>query len=61
MLQVARCMVRSLPYYPDVPVIALWVAAGENDAGAALILQQLAEGKEGAGESGSESRLSGDQ
>lgn len=61
MLQMARCMVRAFPYYPDVPVIALWVAAGERDAGALAFLQELAGGQEGAGQSGAEGRTLGAQ
>ena len=33
-VQNARCMVRSFPYFPDTPAIALWVAAQEGDANA---------------------------
>ena len=37
-------MVRSFPYYPDIPAIVLWVAAAENDAGAVSLLQHAAGG-----------------
>lgn len=41
-LQLAHCVVRSFPYYPDIPAIVLWVAAAENDAGAVSLLQHAA-------------------
>lgn len=43
-LQLAHCVVRSFPYYPDIPAIVLWVAAAENDAGAVSLLQHAAGG-----------------
>ena len=41
-LQLAQCIVRSYPYYPDVPAIVLWLAAAENDACAVSLLQHAA-------------------
>ena len=41
-LQLAHCVVRAFPYYPDIPAIVLWVAAAENDAGAVSLLQHAA-------------------
>ena len=43
-LQMARCVVRSFPYYPDIPAIVLWVAAAENDSCAISVLQQVSPG-----------------
>ncbi len=48
-LQMARCVVRSFPYYPDIPAIVLWVAAAENDACAISVLQQVSPGADTAG------------
>lgn len=30
-IQMARCFVRSFPFYPDIPAIAAWVAVSNND------------------------------
>ncbi len=49
MLQMARCVVRSFPYYPDIPAIVLWVAAAENDSCAISVLQQVSPGLEATG------------
>ena len=38
-IQMAHCVVRSFPYYPDILAIVLWVAAAENDACAISVLQ----------------------
>ena len=40
----ARCIVRSFPYFPDLPAIVLWVAASGNDACAMSVLQQAMAG-----------------
>lgn len=30
-MQMARCFVRSFPFYPDIPAIAAWIAVAEKD------------------------------
>ena len=30
-MQMARCFVRSFPFYPDIPAIAAWISVGERD------------------------------
>ncbi len=32
-VQMARCVVRSFPYYPDIPAIVLWLAPGDKNSG----------------------------
>ncbi|KAK9835392.1 hypothetical protein WJX81_006933 [Elliptochloris bilobata] len=48
-LQMARCVVRSFPYYPDIPAIVLWVAATEKDSCAISVLQQVSTEFDAAG------------
>ena len=41
-LQMARCVVRSFPWYPDIPAITTWIAAQHGDPEAQKLLRALA-------------------
>ncbi|KAK9917739.1 hypothetical protein WJX75_007649 [Coccomyxa subellipsoidea] len=40
-LQMARCVVRSFPWYPDIPAITTWIAAQHGDSEAQALLRAL--------------------
>lgn len=40
-LQMARCVVRSFPWYPDIPAITTWMAAQHGDPEAQGLLKSL--------------------
>ncbi|MCJ1422317.1 hypothetical protein MMC29_000197 [Sticta canariensis] len=39
--QMARCVVKAFPYYPDIPAITLWIAADHGIQDAAQALKKL--------------------
>ncbi|CAL8464934.1 g4469 [Coccomyxa elongata] len=43
-LQMARCVVRSFPWYPDIPAITIWIAAQQGDPEAREQLQKMTPG-----------------
>ena len=43
-MQTARLVVKSFPYYPDIPAITLWIAAEQHDEAALAKLRAILPG-----------------
>lgn len=40
-LQMARCVVKAFPWYPDIPAITIWISAQHGDPAARAQLRTL--------------------